>query len=87
MGKARLSQSSPTESRERFVAISGGSTLGFSAWALGGVTTTTVHGLLFGGIITLVLALIPFPRLLRSPIATLQFPFQSYIRLLKWPPF
>jgi hypothetical protein len=49
MGKARLSQSYPIELREWFVAISGGLTLAFSAWALGGVTTSTVHGLLFGG--------------------------------------
>jgi len=87
MGKERLSQNYPIESREWFVAVSGGLTLGFSAWALGGVTTSTMHALLFGGIITFVSALLPFPRLLRSPIATLEFPYKSYIRLLKWPPF
>ena len=87
MGKARLSQSYPIELREWFVAFSGGLTLAFSAWALGGVTTSAVHSLLFGGIITLVLALIPFPRRLRSPLATLEFPYTYYVRLLKWPPF
>ena len=87
MGKALSSQRYPIELREWFVAISGGLSLALSAWALGGVTTSTVHGFLFGGIITLVLALAPLSRLSRSPIATLQFPSKSYIRLLKWPPF
>ena len=87
MGKARLSHSYPIEFREWFVSVSAGLTLAFSAWALGGVTTSSLHVLLFGGIITLVFALIPFPRRSRSQLAILQFPFKSYIRLLKWPPF
>ncbi|MEC7274493.1 MAG: O-antigen ligase family protein [Verrucomicrobiota bacterium] len=87
MGKARLSQSYPIEFREWFVSVSAGMTLAFSAWALGGVTTSTMHSLLFGGIITLFFALVPFPKSFRSPFATLHFPRKSYFRLFKWPPF
>ena len=87
MGKARLSQSYPIEYREWFVSVSAGLTLASSSWALGGVTTFSLHLLLSGGIITLVFALIPFPKNVCSPLATLHFPFKSYVRLSKWPPF
>jgi len=48
--------------REWLVAGSGGLTLAFTAWSLGGVQTWSLHTLLAGGVLTLTLALAPWPR-------------------------
>jgi len=48
--------------REWLVAISGGLTLAFTAWALGGVQAWSLHALLAGGLLTLLFALAPWPR-------------------------
>ena len=42
--------------REWLVAISGGATLAFTAWGLGGVQMWTLHVLLVGGLLTMSLA-------------------------------
>jgi len=48
--------------REWLVAASGGLTLAFTAWGLGGVQTWSLHVLLAGGVLTFTLALAPWPR-------------------------
>ena len=82
-----MSQKPAIASREWAVSFSGGATLAFSAWALGGMNTLTLHLLLFGGIFTFLITFIPLPRRLRSPLTSLHFPNESLTRLLKWPFF
>ena len=70
--------------REWLVAISGGATLAFTAWGLGGVQMWTLHVLLFGGLLTVSLAVFK--------VSFLKFPYfslsrQSLRRLISWPPF
>ena len=73
--------------REWFVAGTGGGTLVFSAWGLGGIPAWSLHVLLAGGVLTLVSAMLPFPRHLRTPFSTLYFPLKSLKRLACWPSF
>ena len=72
--------------REWLVAISGGATLAFTAWGLGGVQMWTLHVLLCGGLLTLCSALInvrfsKFPYLnqilLLTKLLTLDFQLQD----------
>ena len=70
--------------REWLVAISGGATLAFTAWGLGGVQMWTLHVLLFGGLLTMSLAV--------SEVRFSKFPYfslsnQTLRRLISWPPF
>lgn len=53
---------SRASAREWLVALSGGLTLAFTAWGLGGIPTWSLHTLLAGGTLTLALALLPLPR-------------------------
>ena len=70
--------------REWLVAISGGATLAFTAWGLGGVQMWTLHVLLGGGLLTMSLAIFKV-RLSRFPYFSLSR--QSLRRLISWPPF
>ena len=70
--------------REWFVAISGGWTLAFTAWGLGGVQMWTLHTLLIGGALTFLLAVCSFSF---SKFPYLSFSATSATRLLRWPPF
>jgi O-antigen ligase len=70
--------------REWFVAISGGATLAFTAWGLGGVQMWTLHVLLVGGLLTMSLALLKV-RFSKFPYFSLSR--QSLRRLISWPPF
>jgi O-antigen ligase len=70
--------------REWLVAISGGATLAFTAWGLGGVQMWTLHVLLVGGLLTMSLAVFKV-RLSRFPYFSLSR--QSLRRLISWPPF
>jgi O-antigen ligase len=70
--------------REWLVAISGGATLAFTAWGLGGVQMWTLHVLLGGGLLTVSLAVCKV-RLSRFPYFSLSR--QSLRRLISWPPF
>jgi O-antigen ligase len=70
--------------REWLVAISGGATLAFTAWGLGGVQMWTLHVLLCGGLLTMSLAVFKV-RLSRFPYFSLSR--QSLRRLISWPPF
>ena len=70
--------------REWLVAISGGATLAFTAWGLGGVQMWTLHVLLVGGLLTMSLAVLK--------VEFSKFPYfslsrQSLRRLISWPPF
>ncbi|MGZ0708413.1 O-antigen ligase family protein [Coraliomargarita sp. W4R53] len=47
--------------REWLVALTGGLTLAFTAWGLGGVQAWSLHVMLVGGVLTLLLALGPWP--------------------------
>lgn len=85
--------------REWLVALSGGLTLAFTAWGLGGVEMWTLHTLLAGGLLTLVFALAPWPRsALKQPKHSSEKPLISASRplssgaaaakrLLRWPFF
>ena len=70
--------------REWLVAISGGATLAFTAWGLGGVQMWTLHVLLVGGLFTLSSAVINV-RFSKFPYFSLSN--QTLIRLISWPPF
>ena len=70
--------------REWLVAISGGATLAFTAWGLGGVQMWTLHVLLVGGLLTMSLAVLKV-RFSRFPYFSLSR--QSLRRLISWPPF
>jgi O-antigen ligase len=70
--------------REWLVAISGGATLAFTAWGLGGVQMWTLHVLLVGGLLTMSLALLKV-RFSKFPYFSLSR--QSLRRLISWPPF
>ena len=70
--------------REWLVAISGGATLAFTAWGLGGVQMWTLHVLLGGGLLTLCSALINV-RFSKFPYFSLSN--QTLRRLISWPPF
>ncbi len=70
--------------REWLVAVSGGATLVFTAWGLGGVQMWTLHVLLGGGLLTMSLAIFKV-RLSRFPYFSLSR--QSLRRLISWPPF
>ncbi|MGB0744598.1 MAG: O-antigen ligase family protein [Opitutales bacterium] len=48
--------------REKLVAVSGGLTLAYTAWGFGGVIAWSLHAMLAGGLLTLVLAVLPWPR-------------------------
>lgn len=52
----------PVGTREWLVATSGGLTLAFTAWGLGGIPAWSLHILLVGGLTTLALALCPWPK-------------------------
>lgn len=75
--------------REWAVALSGGLTLAFTAWGLGGVVAWSLHAMLIGGLLTFVLALFPLPRLNFSPFALHFSPFSGpgVKRLLRFPAF
>ena len=70
--------------REWLVAISGGATLAFTAWGLGGVQMWTLHVLLVGGLLTMFLAVFK-ARVSKFPYFS--FSNQSLRRLISWPPF
>ena len=70
--------------REWLVAISGGATLAFTAWGLGGIQMWTLHVLLVGGLLTLSSAVIKI-RFSKFPYFSLSN--QSLRRLISWPPF
>ena len=70
--------------REWLVAISGGATLAFTAWGLGGVQMWTLHALLVGGLLTMSLAVFKV-RVSKFPYFSLSK--QSLRRLTSWPPF
>ena len=70
--------------REWFVAISGGATLAFTAWGLGGVQMWTLHVLLVGGLLTLSSAVFNI-RFSKFPHFSLSN--QTLRRLILWPPF
>ena len=70
--------------KEWLVAISGGATLAFTAWGLGGVQMWTLHVLLAGGLLTMSLAVFK-ARLSKFPYFSLSK--QSLRRLISWPPF
>ena len=70
--------------REWLVAISGGATLAFTAWGLGGVQMWTLHVLLLGGLSTLGTAVINV-RFSKFPYLSLSN--QTLSRLISWPPF
>ena len=70
--------------REWLVAISGGATLAFTAWGLGGVQIWTLHVLLVGGLFTLSSAVINV-RFSKFPYLSLSN--QTLRRLISWPPF
>ena len=70
--------------KEWLVAISGGATLAFTAWGLGGVQMWTLHVLLVGGLFTLSLAVFKV-RFSKFPHFSLSK--QSLRRLISWPPF
>ena len=70
--------------REWLVAISGGATLAFTAWGLGGVQMWTLHVLLVGGLFTLSSAVINV-RFSKFPYFSLSN--QTLRRLISWPPF
>ncbi len=53
--------------REWLVASSGGLTLAFTAWGLGGIPAWSLHVLLAGGLATLTLALCPLPGKAQKP--------------------
>ena len=55
----RVSRITP---REWLVAASGGLTLAYTAWGLGGIPAWSLHMLLAGGLTTLTLALCPLLR-------------------------
>ncbi len=55
------SQPQPISLREWLLAFSGGLTLAFTAWGLGGVEMWTLHVLLAGGLFTFMCALAPWP--------------------------
>ncbi|MDQ8209168.1 O-antigen ligase family protein [Coraliomargarita sp. SDUM461003] len=57
----KRSQAQPISRREWLVACSGGLTLAFTAWGLGGVEMWTLHVLLAGGLFTFICALAPWP--------------------------
>jgi hypothetical protein len=70
--------------KEWLVAISGGATLAFTAWGLGGVQMWTLHVLLVGGLLTMSLAVFKV-RFSKFPYFSLSK--QSLRRLISWPPF
>ena len=70
--------------REWLVAISGGATLAFTAWGLGGVQMWTLHVLLVGGLFTLSSAVINL-RFSKFPYFSLSN--QTLRNLISWPPF
>ena len=70
--------------KEWLVAISGGATLAFTAWGLGGVQMWTLHVLLVGGIFTMSIAVFKV-RFSKFPYFCLSN--QSLRRLISWPPF
>ena len=70
--------------REWLVAVSGGATLAFTAWGLGGVQMWTLHVLLVGGLFTLSAALI---NVRFSKFPYLSISNQTLRRLISWPPF
>jgi O-antigen ligase len=70
--------------REWLVAFSGGATLAFTAWGLGGVQMWTLHVLLVGGLLTMSLAVFRV-KLSRFPYFSLSK--KSLCRLISWPPF
>lgn len=47
--------------REKLVALSGALTLAFTAWGFGGVIAWSLHIMLAGGLLTLALAVVPWP--------------------------
>ncbi|WPJ94984.1 hypothetical protein SH580_16270 [Coraliomargarita algicola] len=81
------SKSKGASLREWLLVISGGLTLAFTAWGLGGVEAWTLHILFAGGVLTFALALCPFPECIRSPLSNLHFPLKSLQRLVRWPFF
>lgn len=70
--------------REWLVAVSGGLTLAFTAWGLGGIPAWTLHVLLAGGAVTLILALFNFNV---SAFPYLSISTESLKRLARWPFF
>ena len=70
--------------REWLVATSGGTTLAYTAWGLGGVQMWSLHVLLVGGLFTLSSAVLNV-RFSKFPYLSLSN--QSLRRLISWPPF
>jgi O-antigen ligase len=71
--------------REYLVALSGGLTLAFAAWGLGGIPAWSLQVLLSGGLLTLLLSLLDFSASHRG--LPVRIAGKSVRRLLTWPFF